>query len=57
MENWPQGGSPLAVTAIAIWGSGGSCLENELDSVLKNKVIWQGEEAWVQLRAQKQLGA
>lgn len=47
---WLQGGSPHSVTASAIWGFGGS-LENELDSVLKNKVIWQSEEALIQQRA------
>lgn len=44
---WLQGGSPLFAMASAIWGFGGS-LENELDSVLKNKVIWQSEEVLIQ---------
>lgn len=44
---WLQGGSPHSVMASAIGGFGGSS-ENELDSVLKNKVIWQSEEALIQ---------
>lgn len=44
---WLQGGSSLSVMASAIWGFGGS-LENELDYVLKNKVIWQSEKALIQ---------
>lgn len=51
------GRAPPAVTAGAVWGFRGRCLENGLDSVFKHKVMWETEEALIQLRAMGAAGA
>lgn len=47
---WAAGSQLPAVAVSAIWGSGGICFGNEVDSVLKNKT-WQSEEVLIWLEA------